>query len=104
MAAEIFQFDKTKSPMAEAAAAMRGLRDHWERLKNARAAMNFHCAGDTGVAANWPLLATACAFQAGGYADANTAAQASFAEIDTLYAQLAACEAALSQCCGKHGV
>ena len=110
MAAQIIQYDPTKQPVADAVAAMRQIRDARERLKRARDVMIRFRDGDGSVASHYDLLATACAYVAGDYADANTSAKASFDEIDSCISKLTTdgsitdMLAAVDQCCAKHGV
>lgn len=110
MAAQYLDFDKTAEPMRQAIQGLRQVREGRAALANARAIMVQMVDGATSAAANFDLFATECGFQAGDYADANTAAKASFDEIDSLHAKLFATgstsevDQAITQCCAKHGV
>ncbi len=110
MAAGIIKFDRNTEPMRTLFTALQNIRKGVEDLGHVRAIMIQSCDGSTDTAANFDLLAAAGVFVAGDYADANAAALASFAEIDSLYFKLTTnssisdMAAALAQACAKHGV
>jgi hypothetical protein len=105
MPANIIQFDRNTEPMRQIVRGLQLLREGYETLQHARAVEVQMCDGTTDVAAHWDLLAGAGSFAAGDYADANAAAMASFAEIDSLYSVLTSqALAAIQQACAKHGV
>jgi hypothetical protein len=105
MAAAIIQFDRNTEPMRTVIRALQMIRDGYEALQHARATEIQFIDGTTDTASHFALLAGAGSFQAGGYADANTAAMQSFAEIDSLYSVLTSqALAAINQACAKHGV
>jgi phosphoribosylformylglycinamidine (FGAM) synthase-like amidotransferase family enzyme len=110
MAAGIIKFDRTSDAMRPAVRALQMIREGLDTLRAQRAVMIQFCDGSTSQAANWDQLAAAGGFVAGDYADANAAAQASFAELDSLFAKLStdgsvsAVNAAILQACAKHGV
>jgi hypothetical protein len=112
MAAEIIQFDPTKQPIAEVVAALKQIREGRERLRRARDVMiRFRDGADnSGDHSNYDMLAAACSYAAGDYGTANTAARASFMEIDSCISKLttdgsvSAVLTAVDQACAKHGV
>lgn len=111
MAAAIITYDHEKDPMRAVVRGLQMIREGVETLTHARAVMIQACDGATNVAANWAALTAMGTFQAGGYADANTATMAAFAEIDSVYGKLTApagqgdaTGAAISQACGKLGI
>lgn len=81
-------FDHSKQLPREAMQALRDLRSARDRLRNARNALVQSIDGAVNVAANFDLLASQGGFQAGDYADANTAAMNFFAEVDSLFGKV----------------
>lgn len=110
MAADILIYDPIAQPIAEVVSAARALRDARDRLKHARDVLIRYRSGDGSSAAHYAILQSKCSFQAGGYADANTATKAAFDEIDsaigklTTDASVSAVLTALDQLCAKLGV
>lgn len=110
MAATIVRYDKTAEPMRTLTAALQMIREGRELLTRARAIMLQYRDGSGASAADYDQLASAAVFVAGDYADANTAAKASFDEIDSLYLKLTTdgsvtgVMTAITQACAKHGV
>ena len=114
MAADIILFEtvngQPKGPLREAIEAAKMAREARERMKRARDAMIRFRDGNGSLASHYDQLQTAVNFQAGDYADANTAAKASFDELDSLVAKLTTNASvsdvltALDQYLAKHGV
>lgn len=110
MAADNLIFDPLASPITEVVSALRAFRDSRDRLTHIRDAIIRFRTGDGTTAIQYALLQSKCSFQAGGYADANTAAKAAFDELDSLVgkvttdAPVSAVLTALNQCCAKFGV
>jgi hypothetical protein len=110
MAANLIKLDKTKEIPRMATRGMLLVREGLETLGHARLAMIQARDGDGSLASHYDLLAAEGGYTAGDYADANAAAKASFDEVDSLYAKLSGngsvtdVNAAILQCCAKHGV
>ena len=110
MAAAIFIFDPLKDPFKEVASAGAALRDARDRLKHARDEIIQWRSGDGSSAAHYALLQSKSSFEAGGYADANTATKAAFDELDSMISKLltdasvSSILAAVDQFCAKYGV
>jgi phosphoribosylformylglycinamidine (FGAM) synthase-like amidotransferase family enzyme len=88
MAAGIILHNRSSEAMRDATRAVQMIRDAVDLLRNQRAKMIQYCDGATNAAANWDRLAAAGGFEAGDYADANTAAMEAFNELDSLYSKL----------------
>jgi hypothetical protein len=82
MAADIFLYDPLAQPIAEVVSAARQLRDARDRLKHARDVLIRFRTGTGSLTSDYALFQSRCSIQAGGYADANTAAKALFDELD----------------------
>ena len=111
MAAAIIDFDRGTSIGAALYSALQQVRDAVTKLGNVRAAMIQACDGTTNVAAHFAELVALAGYQPAGYATANDAALASFAQVDSLYQILTkpsgqgdAAGAAIAQASGMHGV
>lgn len=110
MAAALIKFNKQSDLGRQLVRGLQLAREARDVLDEVRAAMIQGVDGATNVAANFALLTTEMGYSAGGYADANTAAMASFAELDSLWAKMTATAtgdvtgAAITQACAKHGV
>jgi hypothetical protein len=110
MAADIFLFDPLAQPVAEILSGARAIRDARDRLQHARDVLIRYRSGDGSLASHYALFATKCSVQAGGYADANTAAKAIFDELDSMISKLltdasvSAVFTAANQLCAKLGV
>lgn len=110
MAAGALLYDHNHDTMRTAIRGLQLIREGVQVLTVARAQMIQFCDGATNVAANWDLLASKASFQAGDYADANTAAMNAFTELDTLFSKLTTdgsvsnVATAISQAPAKYGV
>lgn len=110
MAANHIICDKTKELPRNAIRYMQMLREAMMGLEQTRAAYLQARDGDGSLAAHYDLVATLGGYQAGDYVDANTAAKASFDELDSLYSKVAtngavsSVRAAIEQAPAKHGV
>jgi phosphoribosylformylglycinamidine (FGAM) synthase-like amidotransferase family enzyme len=106
MAANHIKVDwANKAVSRQTVRAMQLLREGVELLEHQRATMIQMRDGDGSSAAHYDILATEGGYSAGDYADANTAAKASFDELDSLYATLnSGAVAAINQACAKHAV
>lgn len=110
MAANIIRYDKQTDYTRVFTGALRKIREGLEDLAKARAALIQTRDGDGSSASHYDLTATLGGYLAGDYADAPTAAKASFDELDSLYAKLSVdssvsfVNAAIYQACAKHGV
>lgn len=110
MAANLIKCDKAKDPTRMAVRGMQLIREGMYVLEQARAAYIQSRDGDGSQAAHYALTATEGGYSAGGYADANASAKASFDELDSLYSKVGTdnavsnVRAAILQACAKHGV
>jgi hypothetical protein len=84
--------------------ALQLLREGRDLLEQERSILIQMIDGTTDDATHYGLPVTEIGYQAAGYESEGAAAMASFAELDSLRAQLANCDTALAQCCAKHGV
>lgn len=112
MAAPIIIYDQTKNPLAEALAALRGIRDSRERLVRAVAAMQSYRDGadNPGDPSNYDALQAQCSYGIGDYASDDAAARTSFKELEsvsgklTTNAEITGMLDAVNQACALHGI
>lgn len=111
MAANYIEFDKQSDVGRMVTRGLQLLREGREVLGNARAILIEMRDGDGSQAAHYDVIVGEAGYTANDYADANTAAKASFDEIDSLYSKITApggqgdsTGAAITQACARHGV
>ncbi len=112
MSANLIKCDKSKDLTRLAIRGMQLIREGMYVLEQARAAylQSRETGADGSQSSHYALTATEGGYSAGGYADANSAAKASFDEIDSLYSKVGTdnavsnVRAAILQACAKHGV
>lgn len=104
MAATYIKFNQQSEHGRQVVRALQLLRESRELLENERSVLIQMIDGTTDDASHYGLVVSEMGYQSAGYESENAAAMASFAELDSLRAQLANCDAALTQCCAKHGV
>lgn len=110
MPASIITFDTGSNIGRAILGALQKVRDGRQELACLRAVLIQMRNGNGEQAAHYAIQTAKAGYQAEGYADANTAAKASFDELDSLISKLATDEpvsavmTALDQCCAKHGI
>lgn len=110
MAAAFIIYDKNTDDGRDVRRGMEMIQEGIAILKNRQSIRIQQRDGDGSSAAHYDLLASQGSFQAGDYADANTAAKASFDEMDSMLFKLTTngsvdnVDAAIKQCAAKHGV
>lgn len=108
MAANYIELDRTTEIGRRLSRYGQMLREAVDGLAQTRAAMIQMRDGDGSQAAHYDVLAAEAGYVANDYADANTAARASFLELDSLLskvntdAEVSFVRAALDQFCAKH--
>jgi hypothetical protein len=110
MAAGIILFDPQTEPMRKVVRGLNLVQEGKQVLIGALAIIEQYRDGDGSQAIHYDLLANAGTFASGDYADANTAAKASYDEVSSVLFKLNTnssvtdVSAAITQACAKHGV